>query len=128
MNYAFITKSKKWLPIFLPLVPKRREALWWSRKRYANQHKLKNQFAKNWKWNEVLWLNGKLNRLESLYKTHLTTSLFLDCCSQDWFLQIPSLGLNSLISSHKNKNAIRSVLENKWKKNYKLGPIGCPLN
>ncbi len=28
MNYAFITKSKKWLPIFLPLVPKRREALW----------------------------------------------------------------------------------------------------
>jgi len=94
MNSAFIMKYKIWLPSLLHLVSRLREALWWSKKMYANQHELRNQFVADWEWNEILWLNGKLDRLEYLYKTHLITSLLPYCYSQNLLLWIPSLGLN----------------------------------
>jgi hypothetical protein len=87
-------KFIEWLPALLPLVLRLREALWWFRKRYVDQHTFRKKFATNWEWNEILWLNGKLDRLDYLYKTHLTVSLLPDCCSQYLFMWIPSLGLN----------------------------------
>ncbi len=157
MNNTFTMKSLSMATNFPILAAKLGETLWWSKKMNANKHTLKKQLATYKGRNEVLWLHGKPSRLEYLYNTQLTTSLPLNCCSQDLLLRIPSLGLNSrkkqvshitslhyyiyakikiisrtflttkekskivasnslsaLISTCKNKNIIRRILENKW--------------